>query len=293
MSRIDLSHYQGREPTYIKHCLLERYLPDWVYKVGPSWNSIAYIDGFAGPWQTTTPDHSDSSFGIAVDILRRSQIGLRKRSHPLHVNCVLVDQDKVAFTQLERFARQNTREQFDVHALEGDFVSNIPTIESLLRKSSLNTFRFVFLDPKGWANIPMLKLQPFLQSRSCEVLINLMTRHIMRFLDEPDREVSYHNLFGRPEVLTALRDLRKAPPFVRAEHAVREYGKSLHMLCKFKYVSSAVVLEPNQESIRYFLVYASNHPRGIEVFKTAENQAAKIQEIVRDETRIERRNSLP
>lgn len=134
----------------------------------------------------------------------------------------------------------------------------------------------------------MLHLKPFLESRSCEVLINLMTRHIIHFLDEPDRASSYNNLFGRDEVLSLLQDssLRNARPHERAERAVREYCKSLRLLCNFKYVSSAVILEPDVESIRYFLVYSSNHPRGVEVFKGAETKAAKTQEVVRHDAQV-------
>ncbi len=32
MPKVDLSNYEGREQAYIKHCLLETYLPEWAYK---------------------------------------------------------------------------------------------------------------------------------------------------------------------------------------------------------------------------------------------------------------------
>lgn len=110
-----------------------------------------------------------------------------------------------------------------------------------------------------------------------------MTRHIVRFLNEPDRSDSYHNLFGRQEALDVLRN---TPSNERRDQAVREYCRSLRLLCNFKYVSEAVILEPNEESILYFLIYATNHPRGIEVFKAAEIKAARIQDDVRRETRV-------
>jgi hypothetical protein len=49
-----------------------------------------------------------------------------------------------------------------------------------------------------------------------------------------------------------------------------------------------VILEPHEESIRYFLVYASNHPRGVEVFKAAENKTAQLQDVVRHETKVQK-----
>jgi hypothetical protein len=50
MPKVELAAYEGREQAYIKHCLLEEYLPDWAYKVGSQWDSLVYVDGFAGPF---------------------------------------------------------------------------------------------------------------------------------------------------------------------------------------------------------------------------------------------------
>lgn len=286
MPKVDLSIYSGREQAYVKHCLLEEYLPDWAYKVGAMWDSLVYVDGFAGPWQTKHPEYADSSFGIAIDALRRSCAGLREgRGRELRVESILVEQDQAACEHLKKFAASKSGPSFGVHALCGEFIEQIPEINQLIKRTARNPFRFVFLDPKGWADIPMRRMQPFLRGRSCEVLINLMTRHIIRFLDEPDRADSYQNLFGRPEVLDVLRSTPRENN-ERADQAVREYCRSLTLLCDFKYVSSAVILEPEEESVRYFLVYATNHPRGVEVFKAAEIKAARIQDDVRHETHV-------
>src|SRR5688572_13496635 len=287
MPKVDFTYYQGgREQAYIKHCLLEEYLPQLTYKVGTTWDALVYVDGFAGPWQTADPNHADTSFSIAVQALRRCQGGLREsRGRDLRIES---NDDKDAYAQLRRFAEQQSSSSFGIHPLWGDFIEKIPEIESIIKTNTRNAFRFVFLDPKGWADIPMRRLQPFFRDRSCEVLINLMTRHIIRFLDEPDRAESYHNLFGRKEVLPILRAMkvRNVASHERAEQAVREYGQSLRLLCGFKYVSSAIILEPDKESIRYFLVYGTNHPRGVEVFKSAETKAANIQNEVRHDTHI-------
>jgi three-Cys-motif partner protein len=196
---------------------------------------------------------------------------------PVHI--ILVEQDKRAFGALEKFAADSTTAGFSIHPICGEFVLSIPEINRVVRKYTTNPFRFVFLDPKGWADIPMKALQPFLRDRSCEVLINLMTRHIIRFLDEENRAESYEKLFGRPGVLSSLRKVPKGAE--RTEQAVREYCRSLQDLCGFSYVSSAVIFEPDQESIRYFLVYGTNHSRGIEVFKEAETLTSHTQDLVR------------
>src|SRR5687767_4397812 len=196
MPKVDFSNYVGREQAFIKHSLLMEYLPDWAYKVGGKWDSLTYVDAFAGPWQTSHPNFADSSFGIAVDLLRRCQNGLREsRRRDLHVECILVEQEKEPFEQLRLFAADKTANNFAVRALSGAFAEQIPAIEDLIKASGKNPFRFVFLDPKGWADIPMAKIQPLLNHRSCEVLITLMTRHIVRFLNQSDREESYRSLF--------------------------------------------------------------------------------------------------
>lgn len=202
------------------------------------------------------------------------------------MECILVERDKNAFEHLETFAVNQSQRNFIVRALPGNFPDQIPAINELIRRSGANPFRFIFLDPTGWADIPMDKLKPLLRNRSCEVLINLMTSHITRFLDQPDREESYRKLFGRPGV---VEELRKTPSgFPQIEAAVNEYSSSLQLLCGFKYVSSAVILAPNEESIKYFLIYGTNHPRGVEVFKAAEKTAARIQDDVRHQAFIEK-----
>ena len=52
MPKVDLSNYEGgREQVYVKHYLLEKYLSSWGYIIGGSeWDSLVFIDGFAGPW---------------------------------------------------------------------------------------------------------------------------------------------------------------------------------------------------------------------------------------------------
>lgn len=286
MPKVDLSNYEGREQAYVKHSLLEVYLPELAYRVGKKWDVLAYVDGFAGPWKTHDPDHADSSFSIAIEALRRSQEGLREgHGRELQVKCILVEQDKVAFAELERIAINQASHGFDVHALQGEFVTQIPVIDHLIKSSGKKAFKFILLDPKGWAQIPMEKLKSFLHERSSEVLVTLMTSDINRFLTQPDRAESYRKLFGRPGVLEILQ---KTPPEERAEQAVLEYSQSLKQLCGFKYVSAAVILEPNKESVKYFLVYATNHHRGIEVFKAAEIKAARIQDDIRHQAHIQK-----
>ncbi len=203
----------------------------------------------------------------------------------LHVTCVLVEQNNGAYAELKKFASDETSSDFEVHALHGEFINTIPAIEQIAKRGGKDPFKFVLLDPTGWAQVPMDKLKSFLHGRSSEVLVTLMVRDINRFLGQEDRAESYRGLFGRPGVIEKLRN---TPQAERAEQAVLEYSQSLKELCRFKYVSAAVILEPDKESVRYFLVYATKHHRGIEVFKAAEIRAAKIQDDLRHQSHIQK-----
>jgi len=291
MADVDLSAYEGREQEYVKHFLLQKYLRDLGWKVGSAWDSIVYVDGFSGPWQTKRRDCSDSSFGTAIDVLRGVYLGLRERQKNVNVSAYLVERDKAAFDILKAYAETQNSNGFSVVPMCGEFVRKIPSIEEMISKGHSNPFKFVFLDPTGWADIPMDKLRPFLKNRSCEVLINLMTRHITRFLNEHDREDSYNALFGRLDVLKGLQSLKNAS--LRADAAVKEYCISLKRLCGFKFVSSAVICDPQKEEVRYHLVYATNHDKGVFVFKDAEIRAARLQDELRHEAKsLQDRNQL-
>ena len=64
--------YIGREQTKAKHFILKRYLQALAFKV-LTFSDITYVDGFSGPWETKTENFSDSSFMIAISVLRDAQ----------------------------------------------------------------------------------------------------------------------------------------------------------------------------------------------------------------------------
>jgi three-Cys-motif partner protein len=275
---VDISAYDGREQAIVKHSLLEQYLPPLGYKVQHGWDSLVLVDGFAGPWETKMSNFEDSSFAIATKTLRAVQKTIRRR---FPVRLFFADSIKRNFQRLEQFAADNSGKDFRITALHGEFANLVPKIVRAISTDAelRNPFRFVFLDPKGWSQIPMGKLRPLLKERSCEVLINLMTRFITRFVNEDDHAGSLTGLFGREDVL---------PLFAHAEVdredlAVREYSRSLKLVCGFRYAASAAILEPQEEAVRYYLVYGTHHPKGIQVFKGAEMRAVKVQDSVRSQ----------
>ncbi len=287
MPKIEFSNYEGgREQAYVKHCLLENYLAQLIYRVCQVWDAIVYVDGFAGPWGAKDETYADSSFGVALRVVREAVVGLRdKFGKKVKGRCIFVEKKPSAFNKLEAFTEAASDATVDAVALHGRFIQKLREVQKLTEAAGKTPFKFVFLDQKGWAAAPIKELKPFVAERSCEILFNLMTSFLTRFVDTETRAESYNELFGRKGVLDRIRSLPKGTG-EREEAAVKEYCKSLREICGFKYVAEAVIFDPEKEKVRYYLIFATNHPRGIEVFKSAEMAAARTQDEVRYRARV-------
>ena len=201
MPKIEFSNYEGgREQAYVKHCLLENYLAQLAYRVGQAWDAIVYIDGFAGPWGAKDSAFADASFGIAVRVLKDALAGLKEKYGKIARGlCIFVEKRPDAFSRLDAFAQSVSTDSVWAVALRGRFVERLPEIRKLAANAGKNPFKFVFLDQKGWAAAPISDLRPFVAERSCEILFNLMTSFLTRFVDTETRAESYRRLFGRPD----------------------------------------------------------------------------------------------
>src|SRR5258705_12293212 len=147
MPKVDLTHYgEGREHAYVKHCLLENYLSQWVYIIGSSWDSLVFIDAFAGPWGAIDKEFRDASFGIATRALNAAVEGLwTARSRRVQGLCVFVEKKPSAFTALDAFVKSHSSDRVRTVALKGRFIENIATIDKHVAEIGTNPYSFVFL----------------------------------------------------------------------------------------------------------------------------------------------------
>jgi three-Cys-motif partner protein len=285
MPKLDRTNYQGREHAYIKHYLLAEYLSRWGYKIGSKWDPLVFIDGFAGPWGSSDKEFTDASFGIALRALNEAVAGLSRINRTIHGACIFVEKEPVPFVKLDAFAKKYSNDAVRAVALNGRFIDKIQIIEEYIATLGATPFKFVFLDQKGWAAAPINKLKTFVADRSCELLFNVMTSFLTRFVDREGLAQSYYSLFGRRNVIEKIRALPKGTG-EREEAAVDEYCQSLREICGFRYISQAVIMDASKERIRYYFVFATNSLHGIQVFKDAEAKATLVQDEVRHETKI-------
>ena len=280
--------YRGREQTFVKHTLLRKYLDRLGHKVGHRWNCIDYVDCFAGPWQSSDPDFRDTSFGIAVDTLSGAQRHLQEIGKDLRLRFCFVESDKKAFVKLQAFAESRRDEHLEIVPLEGEFEDQLKRVESFLRSSGDQAFRFLLIDPRGWTGFALKKIAPLVEQRSAEILVNVMTSHIRRFVTKDAHSGQFEELFGDSKVVNDAAPLQGAQ---RERFLVRRYAENLKARAGLLYTSTAAILRAEQDSVHYYLVFGTNSPHGVEVFKQAEQTAFEVGESAREEAKSRKREN--
>lgn len=274
--------YIGREQTLVKHLILKKYLERLAHIIGSHWSTLTYVDCFSGPWNVRSNDLKDSSFAIALNELRKARDTHAARDKALALRCLFLEKDPDAFTRLREFA--DAVEDAEVVALNLQLEEAVPDIVQFVRKGGSNSFAFVFIDPTGWTGFALDVIKPILRINPGEVLINFMSGDIRRFVTSPDQqtELSFLRLFGSKgfkEVVEGLSGLD------REDALVREYQRNILTEGRFNLSCSAIVLHPEFDRTRFHLIYATRHPKGVEVFKAAEKAAMEQMQNVRGDVK--------
>jgi three-Cys-motif partner protein len=265
--------YSGREQTEAKHFILRRYLQALAFKV-LTFQDITYVDGFSGPWETKTDNFSDSSFMIAIAVLRDAQkqyldrTGVRRR-----IRCFFSETDPAAFAQLEQAVAPFRRpaEAFEVKTYFGKFEDAVSEIQTFIGSS----FPLIFIDPTGWTGYPFDKIKSLFARPKCEVLINFMYAFVQRFVysDDPDTIASLNPILGGP----GWRD-RLDPSLERGPAAEKLFRETLKSIGNFEFVVSTKIDKATTERPHFFITYGTKSLEGLKVFRQTEYDALRQHE---------------
>jgi three-Cys-motif partner protein len=262
--------YIDREQTLAKHFILRSYLQALAFKVLRHWD-VAYVDGFSGPWKSETPDFSDSSFMIAIQVLKDAQkrleaeFGIRRS-----VRCFFSESDPTAYRQLAAAVAPHNAPQrrFEVRTFEGKFESAVPEIHSFVAHS----FPLIFIDPTGWTGYPFQKMAPLFQRSKCEVLINFMYSFVSRFITHPDPKITatLNPILGGP----GWRD-RLDPQLDLGPAVEKLFRESLQAAGNFAYVVSTRIDKSTVDRPHFFLAYGTKDRAGLKAFRETEYRALR------------------
>ncbi len=275
--------YTEREQSGIKHFALQHYLEAATRIIGSSWNGFSYVDCCAGPWESRSLDYSDTSFGIAVKVLKEANESLRNRGKTPQFRALLIEEKPEPFKQLATFAPRAADKDVKVEAKNWDFRGH--TAEIIKFVMNPPSFGFIFIDPTGWTPAEIGGLGPLLRIKPGEVLINFMSTFIVRFLN--DDATNMEEILG-PD----YRDIRVLGHEEREDEAVRRYCELLKRQGDFPYVCALPVMKRDQDAIHFYLIYGTRNAEGVRVFKDVEKRTAKETEVVRATLQQSKRANL-
>lgn len=267
----DISLYEGREQTEVKHFILSQCLRRFAHIIGFRYTAITYVDCFSGPWNVRSENLADSSFQIAINELRLARESLKSHGRALKLRCYFLEKDLAAFQRLHGFA--SSIADVDIRTVNGELTGKIADILDFIRKGGPGNFPFIFIDPKGWSGFPLTAIDPLLRIKPSEVLISFMTNSIVRFVEQ-----SFPSLLGSP---TSRINVGSLSGNDREDAALQSYSDMVKQVGHFSQVCAARILRPDVNRTSFHLLYCTRSPKGVEVFKQAEERAMKVMETQR------------
>ncbi len=286
-----LDFYFGKEQTYIKHFIFERYLEEVAIKIGMRYGEFVLVDGFSGPWRSAGQGFDDTSFMIAVEQLRRAQNIVRSKNSKFKVRCLFIEKEQKAYEDLSRALEG--QKHIEAETVNGPFEENIENIRSFVG----NSFLFLFVDPTSWQGFGLAEMKPVMKLRG-EILINFMYDHINRFIEAKDPAIALqmNKLMGRDDWRIEFE--RKMALGVGREEAILEtYKEQLQNIGGYKFVKSIRVMKPLFDRSYFHLIYGTQALPGIEAFSRVEKKAAEEQNLVRgrikDIEKLNKTNQVP
>jgi three-Cys-motif partner protein len=283
---VSLDDYRDREQSYVKHVFLESYLEALVHKTASTYSQIVYVDGFAGPWQSANEKFEDTSFGIALNALRRAKASWKDKNRDVRMSAYLVERDASAY---ERLASVPSRfPDISVKTFNANFLAVLAAIMKDI--PNRDTFAFFLLDPKGW-RIPLKALGGLLARPNSEIIFNFMFDFINRAASIKDP-----GIIGGLEELIPFGNWRSKlqiaektgtdMPETRKAILVDAFSESLTRLGNYQYVAETTILRPLKDRPLYCLFYATRHPKGIEVFRDCQINALRTESKIRAAAKV-------
>lgn len=277
--------YAGREQTYVKHFVLEKYLERVAYNICSFQRNFTYVDGFSGPWKSANESYEDTSFSIAINQLRKVRAGQKEgQGKIVDFKCMFIEDSAIAFKELEQAV--SAIDDVEIEIIQGSFEDNV----SRVCVFSKDSFSLIFIDPTGWTGFALDKITPLLNLRG-EVLINFMFDHINRFLEDPTPKTaaSYNKLFG-DEWYDEWKQLH-ADGLSREAATIEVYSRRLKGAGNFAHVTSTRILKPTKDRSYFYLIYATQHWKGVQEFRAVEKKAIDEQEDLRNAAKYKARVS--
>lgn len=284
--------YEGREQSFFKHYVLENYLERLAFKT-MMWGveNFNYIDCFAGPWQSEEENFSDTSPKKAIEKLQKVKADLIEKGKSPNIRFVFIEKNIKAFGKLSELL-QPYQNHIEIKPCNNSFEESIPLIQDFINHKNKQPFSFFFIDPTGWTGFGMDQIRNLLKDNRGEVLINLMTKDIRRFVNEDGCNDSFIRLFGQERAQKVLDKVSCLQGQKKVDEIVKQYCLCIKELADYTYVASAVILNPLEKREHFHLIYGTRSLVGLQVFKEIEEKLMTTQKTKRAAIREESRKTI-
>lgn len=279
---IDIAHYKGREPAFVKHTFLDQYLPALIGKICSRYDEFVYVDGFAGPWKSAAGESfEDTSFGIALNHMTAQRLLYLNRGRDVKMRAFLVEKDPASFAQLQQATSRFPK--IEITPLPGLMEDHAARIADAISDSA---FSFTLIDPKGFPEIGAML--PLLQRQNSEALVNFMFDFANRFAgtDLIPRLENWLSTGGRDN----WREEIKAVSGAQREKLYEELAvQALRATAGYSFSPVITVDKVLHNRPLYKLIFLSRHPAGLKVFRDSEQKALDAQATARSASKAKKR----
>lgn len=275
---VNFAHYVGREPAFVKHTFLDKYLPALIGRVASRYDCFVYVDGFAGPWKSVGGEtFGDTSFGIALQHMTAQKILYARRGRDVKMKAVLVERDERTFAALEKAVAAYPK--IECVPLQGLMEDQVPRILTLIAQAA---FSFALIDPKGFPDLR--RIMPLIERPHSEALVNFM-------FDFANRFAGTQLIPALEKWLSADGDGRWREEVDRLQGRYREDRleqlavEKLREQAGFPFAPVISVDKALHNRTLYKLIFLTRHPKGLQVFRDSERAALQAQAMSRGLTK--------
>lgn len=245
------------EQTKAKHEILEEYLKAWFPILASHKKGLNYIDGFAGPGIYSKGEEGSPLIAMRTALGHKLFYKIAQTEIRFH----FIEKDIERARKLKEVISEkfpNLPSNVKWYVYEGaEFENTLRRVLDELEKEKLDLApSFVFIDPFGFDDFSLEIIKRILKYPACEVLITFMESFIKRFAKQNEKVLN--RLFGTDKWREYIE--KDAPLVDLFKDRLKEEAGA-------KYVWSFRIMKFGRTW--YYLVFATNHIKGLEVMKEA------------------------
>ena len=255
--------------TEAKHDILRYHLGAWFPILGRSFSgSLQYIDGFAGPGEYEGGEPGSPI--IALELVAAHRFADDFIQARGRFDFLFVERDQLFVEHLRGKVFEATwPAAFNIEIVHDEFESVMAQLlDDVAAGGRPMSPTLLFIDPFGSAGFTMGLLKRLAGHQRIDVLINFNYVDLLRWiLPDPAKHITLDGLYGSGRWSPALQVMGNE----RKEFLIREYGLAL-LDAGWRTTNFEMINNHNQT--QYYLFFATRHPRGMEVIKTAMRSVA-------------------